>query len=264
MNLHFQRFGSARTRGVPLVILHGLFGSGDNWLPIARAFENEYRVILPDLPNHGDSPHTDRFTYPEMAEAIAEFLRVEELVPCILTGHSMGGKIAMATALENPGMVEKLCLVDIAPKADNSRHTQMLAAMQEVAEANVRSRRDAESILERRIPGKRERAFLQKSLVQQDDGIYRWKLNLDLIRGSYETMLGWPYEADRDVRPYDRPALFLGGARSQYLMPDDREVILSLFPRAQMVHIADAGHWVHADQPEEFMNIFRNFVNGAS
>jgi len=263
MMLNFRRIdppgGSARP---PVVILHGLFGSGDNWLSIARAIQSEYAVLLPDLPNHGGSPHTQSFSYPQMAEAVVELLSDEEIPRCILTGHSMGGKTAMAVALKYPQRVERLCVVDIAPKADPARHAQILAAMQEVAEAGVHSRREAEAIMAQRLESARERAFLQKSLGEDDDGVYRWRLNLDLIRRDYETAIAWPYHAHDGVRPYEGEVLFIAGEKSDYLKQSDLSHIRELFPNASRREIAGAGHWVHADRPEEFLSVYRSFLNG--
>ena len=263
MMLNFRRTdppgGSDRP---PVVILHGLFGSGDNWLGVARAIESEYTVLLPDLPNHGGSPHTSSFSYPEMAEAVVEFLSEEEIPRCILTGHSMGGKTAMAVALKYPQRVERLCVVDIAPKSDPARHTQILAAMQEVAEAAVHSRREAEAIMARRLESARERAFLQKSLGEDEYGVYRWKLNLDLIRRDYETAIAWPYHANDGVQPYDGAVMFIAGGKSGYLKQSDLSQIRQLFPNASMREIADAGHWVHADRPDEFLSVYRSFLSG--
>ena len=159
-------------------------------------------------------------------------------------------------------MVEKLCVVDIAPKADPARHTQILAAMQEVAEGEVRSRREAESIMSRRLQSARERAFLQKSLREDDDGVYRWRLNLDLIRRDYETAIAWPYHLQDGIQPYEGEVIFIGGGKSGYLKRADLGSIQQLFPNASMREIADAGHWVHADKPDEFLSVYRNFLNG--
>jgi len=263
MKLHFRDLGPSNGNGnLPIVILHGLFGSGDNWLTFAGTLSKEYRVVLPDLPNHGDSPHTDRFSYSYMAELIGGFLSDNDLSPCILTGHSMGGKIAMAVALEHGSRIERVCLVDIAPTADPARHSEMLTAMTEVANARVRSRREVDSILEKRIPSLRERQFLQKSLTEGEDGVYRWKLNLSLIQSSYAEMLAWPFRGPSQggAYHYDGPAFFIAGSRSGYVKPEHLELMQALFPHAQLVTVPDAGHWVHAEQPTTFGTAFGQFL----
>ncbi len=263
MRLHFRDLGSSNGYGhLPIVILHGLFGSGDNWLTFAGRLSERYRVVLPDLPNHGESPHTDRFSYSYMAELIAGFLSDNDLSPCILTGHSMGGKIAMAVALEYGSRVERVCLVDIAPTADSARHSEMLKAMDEVAKARVRSRREVDRILEQRVSSLRERQFLQKSLVEGEDGAYRWKLNLSLIQSSYAQMLSWPYNGHSQgvSYHYDGPAYFVAGSRSGYVKPEHLVLIQRFFPHARLVTVPDAGHWVHAEQPEAFETAFSEFL----
>ncbi|WP_455382284.1 alpha/beta fold hydrolase [Salinispira pacifica] len=260
MKLHLRDLSPPEGTGLtPVMILHGLFGSGDNWLAFGKTLADSRRVVLPDLPNHGDSPHTDRFSYGYMAALLADFMRAEGLAPCVLTGHSMGGKIAMAVALEQPELVERLCLVDIAPVTDPARHSEILAAMDEVAEADVRSRREAEEIMKRRIPKERERLFLQKSLVEGEDGVYRWKLNLPLIRESYRSMLEWPYDPADGYR-YDGPVLFVAGERSGYVKQEYMEAARRLFPRSRLARVPDAGHWVHAERPDQFGELFRDFL----
>lgn len=261
MKLHFRDLGpKSGTDELPVVILHGLFGSGDNWLTFARTLSDSRRVVLPDLPNHGDSPHTDGVSYPLTAQLIFSFLEENGLTPCVLTGHSMGGKVAMALALEHTAAVERLCLVDIAPVSDPARHSEILAAMSEVAEAGVRSRRDADVIMKQRVSSERERLFLQKSLTEGEDGIYRWKLNLPVIRDNYARMLDWPYKAEDGYR-YEGPAWFIAGSRSKYVQPGHESSIKPLFPRARLVSVPDAGHWVHAEQPDAFAALFRRFLS---
>jgi esterase len=265
MMLHFHDLGpsgrtTAGSAATPVVILHGLFGSGDNWLTFARTIAESRRVVLPDLPNHGDSPHTDSVSYPQMSQLIFSFLKENGLAPCVLTGHSMGGKIAMAVALEHAEAVERLCLVDIAPVSDPARHSEILAAMTEVADAGVRSRREAEEIMKKRVSSERERLFLQKSLTEGDDGIYRWKLNLPVIRENYETMLEWPYRA-ADGYSYKGPTWFISGSRSKYVRPEHESVIRPLFPHAKLLAVPDAGHWVHAEQPEAFSAAYERFLS---
>ena len=153
-------------------------------------------------------------------------------------------------------------MVDIAPQHDPARHSEILAALGSVEQAGVRSRREAERLLAEHVKSPRERAFLQKSLVQADDGIYRWKMNVKLIRNSYEELLSWPYQDGGTGPCYEGPVLFVAGGRSNYLSSDDLPRIRTQFPRATLETVGEAGHWVHADDPEGFLSHFRPFVSG--
>lgn len=273
--IFWRCYGSdtAEESGTPLVILHGLFGAGDNWGSQARALVPGVRgprpVLVPDLPNHGDSLHTDSFTYPEVAALLWEVLpdvlaRVPGAspdVPLELMGHSMGGKIAMAMALGHPERLRRLVVVDIAPRRYAPRHQSILQGMQAVAEAAPESRNAAEQILAEHIPEKAVRLFLLKSLAPAPAGSgtgrsYRWKLNLDGIRRCYESISDWPFDPSRDA-PFPGPTLFVRGGMSPYIPEDAEDTIRAFFPRALIRTIAAAGHWVHAEAREEFLSVVR-------
>lgn len=242
----------------PLVILHGLFGSGDNWQTVARQLGSDSPVLLPDLPNHGESPHTDTFTLEETAEQVAGFLAEMGVTSCVLSGHSLGGKVAMIMALQRPQLARRLCVVDIAPKRYPPRHEAIIEAMREVEAAGVNSRSEADAIMADMISDARIRAFLLKSLVPNDGGGYYWRVNLDLIDRDYDHIVGWP----DGLGTYEGETLFIGGGESNYVGAADLNPIHGYFPRARFEEIPGAGHWLHAEKPREFLALFVPFVAG--
>lgn len=245
MRLHYREHGD----GPPVIVLHGLFGTGDNWTGIARALSQRFRVILADAPNHGDSPWTDSMDFRSQASAVASF--IESLNPGTvrIVGHSMGGKTGMALALVRPDLVEKLVVVDIAPKQYAPSHIEILEAMRLLSEARPDSRREADSLLSEY--GVREpmvRAFLLKSYRTQDTEKSGWKLNLDVIRREYDEIVGWP---DFGNAVFDGPVGVVYGGKSSYVSPDDELLFTRHFPSTAFRRIDGAGHWVHAEKPQE-------------
>jgi esterase len=242
--------------GEPLVILHGLFGSSDNWNSVSRSLAGGFRVLAMDLPNHGRSPQTQDMSYKAMAEAVAETMDHYGLEDVFLLGHSMGGKVAMQLALAAPERVRKLLPADIAPKRYAPRHRVILDAMKRVNEENAASRQEADRLLAESIPQKPIRAFLLKNLTREDDGRVTWRINLPVIDAQYESISGWP-EPDG---VYRGPALFLGGANSDYLSPEeDAELVRRWFPQAELELLEGTGHWLHAEQPERFTERVQRF-----
>ena len=238
-----------------LVCLHGLFGSGDNLRGVGRDFESEFTVCYPDLPNHGASRHTDQFSYREMSESVLDLINAAGHGPAVLLGHSMGGKVAMKLALDHPRKVRALFVLDMAPRAYDPGHREIMDAMLALPLHEIQSRADADRMLGSAIPFKPVRSFLLKNLVKDDDG-YRWRLNLPLLRRDYERVLGWEAEGT-----YDGPVLFVGGSKSKYVKPErDSRLIRSYFPAADIRMVAGAGHWVHSERPEEVRALFRSFL----
>ncbi|MFP4066753.1 MAG: alpha/beta fold hydrolase [Spirochaetaceae bacterium] len=255
--LHYQELGNQELgSGVPLVVLHGLFGSGDNWRSSARVFSRKARVVLVDMPNHGMSPHTDDMRYPSMAESVRGLIEELGLGGSFVLGHSMGGKAAMALALRHPEIVRGLVVVDIAPRDYPPGHLEIIAGMQEVATVSPSSRAEADRILARRVPNSAIRAFLLKSLVRGGDGGYRWALNIDAIASCYEHLTSWPSLQGH----YEGPALFIAGGRSSYVGPEDTPEIERLFPRARLESIDNAGHWLHVEQQQVFTELVLDFL----
>jgi pimeloyl-ACP methyl ester carboxylesterase len=235
----------------PLMIVHGLFGSGRNWGAIARALSGPRDVLAVDLRNHGDSPWHPTHSYPAMAADLAEVLR--PLGPVDLLGHSMGGKAAMVLALSDPAMVNRLIVADIAPVAyahDNTRHIE---TMQRVDPARVGSRAEADAIMAETEPDAALRAFFLSSL---DMAERRWKLNLPVLAAEMPRIVGWPEVTGR----FDGRTLFLSGADSHYVKAEYRDTIKTLFPQARFARLPGAGHWLHADQPRAFIETVRVFL----
>ena len=248
MNLYHREIGS----GDPVVVLHGLFGTGDNWNGVARALSGAYRVILVDAPNHGDSPWTDSMDYREQAGAVAALIDSLEINGVRLIGHSMGGKTAMALCLQRPDLVGHAVVVDIAPKRYQPSHNAILDAMQRVAQENPASRREADALLsDEGVNESMVRAFLLKSYRIQGPNGPGWKLNLPVIRRDYPSLLGWP-EFGEAV--YNGPVSVIYGSRSSYVSEEDHSLFTGYFPSTTMRRIDGAGHWVHAEKPREIMS----------
>lgn len=242
--------------GSPLIILHGLFGSGDNWQAVAKLLSDSYRAILVDLPNHGASAHSDRFSYAEAAEWLSETITELDLGGVPLLGHSMGGKVAMQLALTRPGQVAALVVADIAPKRYPPFHRAIIDGMKRVSEAGAASRREADELLSEYVAEKPIRSFLLKNFVRGEDGAYRWRINLPVLDRDYDEVADWPGTPGR----YDGPALFISGSKSPYVQAEDRELITQHFPAAVTEELSDAGHWMHAEQPQAFADRVREFL----
>lgn len=238
----------------PLLIAHGLYGSGRNWGVIARRLSSDRTVIAVDMRNHGASPWSDSHSYPDMAEDLAEVIRAQG-GPMAVLGHSMGGKAAMMLALTHPDLVERLIVGDIAPVSyahDQSRH---IAAMRAVDLSRVEKRSDAEAQLAAMVDDPTLPAFFTQSLDLKDR---RWRLNLDALADQMPLILGFPQIAAQ----FDKPTLFLTGALSHYVQPEHRAAIKALFPAARFAKIPGAGHWLHADKPREFEAAVRTWLAG--
>jgi esterase len=248
--------GATYGSGPPIVFLHGLFGSGDNLRLIARQIESEYTCMYPDLPNHGESPHTDRFDYREMGEAVAELLESHSEAPAVVVGHSMGAKVAMHLALERPGAVRALVVLDMAPRAYYPSHREVMDAMLALPLHELESRADADRRLSDAIPVAAIRAFLLKNLVRDGEG-YRWRLNLKTLRDDYDRILSWG-----GTGVYTGPSLFIAGSKSEYVKPvRDTSLIRQYFPRAEIEVVNGAGHWVHSERPEEVRSLLVEFLH---
>jgi pimeloyl-ACP methyl ester carboxylesterase len=232
--------------GVPVLIVHGLFGSGRNWGVIARRLAETRPVIAVDMRNHGDSPRFATQSYPDMAGDLAEVIEAHGGQADVL-GHSMGGKAAMVLALTHPETVRRLIVADIAPVAYGHSQSHHIAAMRALDVTGLAARSEADRRLSGTIPDPALRAFFLQSLDLKANPP-RWKLNLDVLEADMPRIVGWPGIAGR----YDGPALFLSGALSDYVRPEHRATITALFPRARMARIPGAGHWLHADKPREF------------
>lgn len=250
--LFFQVLGV----GPPLIILHGLLGSSVNWRTIAGSLSAQHRVFLLDQRNHGQSPHSDTMSYPELATDLYAFMDEQRLPQATLLGHSMGGKVAMLAALQHPERVAGLIAVDIAPKRYRRDYAQFLQAMRRVDLLRVARRADAEIQLAETIADIRVRRFLLQNLVSGRDG-YRWRISLTGIEEGLPNMLGFPELGPS--RRYWEKTMFIRGEQSDYIVPDDYPAIHARFPLAKIVTIAGATHWVHVDQPQRFVAAVQRF-----
>jgi pimeloyl-ACP methyl ester carboxylesterase len=253
MLLHHKTFGS----GPDFVILHGLFGMLDNWRTIARQLAERYTITLADLRNHGRSFHADEMDYDLMAEDVATLLESLEIDECILLGHSMGGKVAMQTALTYPDLVSKLIVVDMTPREYQPGHTDVFAALTALDLTTIADRKDAAPSMSRHMPDLGVQLFLLKNLARDPAGGYRWRMNLPVIQGSYDKLIA---AVGKLGDTFDGPTLFLRGGKSDYLQEEDWPMIAHLFPQAQLATVAEAGHWVHAERPEELLAEVADFL----
>ena len=248
-------FGS----GPPMVVLHGLFGSARNWQSMARRLADDYRVFTVDLRNHGASPWAPTMTYAEMADDLEMFCASREAAPAVLLGHSAGGKVAMTFALRHPELVEALIVVDIAPVAYDHSFAAELAAMQAVDFAKVRRRAEVEAALAEHLDDRSLCRFLAQNVRSRGDGL-AWKPNLDAIAAAMADLLGFPDQTDRT---YPGRVLFMSGDRSDYIDRPHHDAIFAHFPQAEFAMVPDAGHRVHVDQPEAFLDRVTGFLDSA-
>jgi esterase len=255
MNLHFEAVG----KGPPLIILHGLLGSADNWRSVSQRLGAHYKVFAVDLRNHGRSPHSDIFNYDVMTADLREFMEQQALRHTMLLGHSMGGKVAMQFAIDYSEQVDKLVIVDIAPKAYELSQRYILEALRSLDLTRYKSFTDVDAALAANVPAKSLRQFLLKNLARDENGHLRWKVHLDAIDRNYDKLvlsLG-------PERSFNKPTLFIRGGRSNYIEDDDAPLIRQIFPQAEIATLREAGHWVHIDAPDEFFQMVLNFLTRA-
>ncbi len=251
------RHPAATAAEVPtLVIAHGLYGSGRNWGVIARRLADRREVVAVDMRNHGESPRFPTQSYPDMAEDLAEVIERLAPQPVDLLGHSMGGKAAMQLALTRPELIRRLIVADIAPVDYAHDQTRNARAMAEIDLSRITTRAEADAALSARIDDPALRAFFLQSLDLRQRPP-RWKLNLPVLEAEMPKIVGWP--GTQGV--FDHPTLFLTGAESRYVLPENRETIRALFPKARFAKIPGAGHWLHAEKPREFEETVRVFLD---
>lgn len=256
MQLFFRKFG----QGKPLIILHGLFGISDNWVSFGKKIaELGYEVYIPDQRNHGQSPHSPVFNYLALVDDLFEFIDEHDLEEAVVLGHSMGGKVAMRFALENPQFLSKLIVVDISLRAYQARphHKNIIRAMKEVDFSQVSSRKQVEKILIQRIQDPKIRLFVMKNLHRIDAANFEWRLNLDAICDHLDQM----FDGIDITEPFTKPSLFIRGGASDYVMDKDIPPINKAFPDNRLYTIEGATHWVHAEAPELFYQYVKEFLN---
>lgn len=251
MKLFFRQSG----QGDPLIILHGLFGSSDNWYSLAKVFANQFTVFVLDQRNHGLSPHSSDFDYQLLTEDLRDFVAEHNILRPVILGHSMGGKTAMNFAVRYPGQVKNLIVVDIVPKPYPVHHDHILEGLRAVPLNTLTSRAQADQILSGFVPEPGVRQFLLKSLARKDSGGFEWRINLDAIETNIEKMgAGMVYPGT-----FEGPALFIKGSRSDYYEKGDETLIQSIFPKAKF-SILETGHWVQAEKPEEFSKLVLGYL----
>ena len=239
-----------------VILIHGMFGSLSNLGVLARSLTADYQVISVDLRNHGDSPHESLMDLPSMAADIVELMGELGLANATLIGHSLGGKVSMQVALNNPDRVSELVVIDIAPVTYDTRQDAALDALNLLAENHITSRRDADSLISKHIIDAPVRAFLLKNLARNPEGEFRLKLNLASINQNYaSTLVSAP-----TGQAYGGPTLFLKGEHSAYIQEKHRPVMQQLFPHSQVEVVADTAHWLHAEKPEAVNALIRAFI----
>ncbi len=253
LDLAYQTYGET---GRPMVILHGLLGSGRNWTTLAKRLGEDHRVFTLDLRNHGGSPWAEAMTYELLARDITHFIGRHELGPVILIGHSMGGKTAMRAALDRPDLIEKLIVADIAPVTYQHSFGGYVEAMHGLDIASLKARSEIDERLAATVPEAGVRAFLLQNLRRGDSG-FTWRPNLAGLAKAMPHLTIFP-SSEADC--FDQPTLFLAGANSDYVLPEHQSEILRLFPKSRTQMMEKAGHWLHAEQPAIFLNHVKDFV----
>ena len=249
--LNYMTFGDEKSP--PVMIVHGLYGSGRNWGVIAKRLSDQFFVITVDLRNHGDSPWLDTHNYHVMADDLVEVINSLNIKPNII-GHSMGGKAAMVLALKRPNLVRNLIIADIAPVKYEHDQSQFIEAMQKVDLSKVEKRSDATLALSKFVEDKSLQNFFTQSL---DIKAKRWKLNLKVLRSEMSEILSFP-EIEGEFSGH---SLFLKGEKSDYIKSEHRKLIKSLFTKARFATFKEAGHWLHAEKPREFESAARLFFS---
>ncbi len=266
MTLNFSRTG----QGFPLVILHGLYGSGDNWLTIARGLSSLCEVFLVDQRNHGGSFHSDQHDYPAMSNDLNNLMDHLGLDKAVILGHSMGGRTAMRFAADHPERISGLIIADISPRSytdpqlDGSTHNfhrVILKALSEVSLADKKTIGEVDRQLAETLPDRRLRQFLLKNLERSSHGVFQWKLNIPVLLSNLDSMNSGVEEEITKGNTFTRsPVLFLRGSQSDYIREPDIQLIRKLYPFAQIVTLKNAGHWLHAEQPATFISLIKTFL----
>ncbi|MCC4265571.1 alpha/beta fold hydrolase [Oceanimonas baumannii] len=250
MGLNYRQQG----RGMPVILVHGLFGSLDNLNGLNRALSEHFEVIAVDLRNHGQSFHSEEMTYTAMAEDLLELAAQLQLDQPAMVGHSMGGKAVMMAAGLAPERVRGLVVADMAPVAyQQMRHQDVFAGLQAVIDAGCQTRKEADAVLEKHIHTAGVRQFLLKSY---SGGNTVWRFNVPALSNAYGNIMGWPGLP----APYDAPVLFIKGSESDYLLPEHQAAVQAQFPRAKARVIQDTGHWLHAEKPQVFNRLVQDFL----
>lgn len=259
VDLHFIDMPAedASTDTAPLVVIHGLLGSADNWRSHVKVWQRTRRVIALDLRNHGRSPHAEGMRYATMVDDVIALLDKLEIERAHVLGHSMGGKVAISLARMAFERVASLIVADIAPVAYEHGHDDVFAALENVREGQPKNRREADELLGEHVDSRPTRLFLATNLVRNDDNVMALRVGLDQIKRGYNDIIGVP----DGQQPYDGPVLVLRGGESHYVADDMLPALREVLPRARVVTLKNAGHWLHADQPEAFQQAVVAFID---
>lgn len=250
--------------GSPLVVVHGLYGSSDNWVNIGKRLAEKHTVYMVDQRNHGRSPFSNSHTFNDMRDDLAEFFEKHNIEYATLLGHSMGGKAAMWFAFDYPEKVEKLVIADIAPKdylslKEDSQfylHQNILLAMMEIDFTKIKSRNDVDDFLAQKIDDVNIRQFLLKNVAKDKTShLYKWRVNAGVLYDHLDEIVSGVNKnwLDERIPITNYPVIFIRGMKSKYILPEDEPMIKAIYPDSRIIDIPDAGHWLHAEQPELFM-----------
>ena len=252
MELNYRTYGE----GQPLIILHGLFGSLDNWLTLGKKFSKHFKVYLVDQRNHGRSFHSEEFSYNIMANDLYYLINKENIQNVIIMGHSMGGKTAMRFTQKYPDLVDKLIVADIGPKEYPMHHNHILKALNSIDLNVVKTRKEADEIIAPFIPEFGIQQFLLKNLYWIEKHQLAWRINLPVISAKIAEVIA---ETPREL--ILTKTLFLSGMNSDYILETDYTYIEKYFPYSEIEIIENAAHWLHADNPEDFYNKVIEFIS---
>lgn len=267
MDLFFREVGDNKRE---IVIIHGLYGASDNWLSVANGLQDKFKIFLPDLRNHGKSPHSESHTYDLMVSDIHKFIKTKTSGKVILMGHSMGGKVAMRFALEYPEMVDYLLVVDIAPRnygpqsnfgEETSQHPEILEAMMELDLSKAKNRKDLDDLWKDKFHSTQLRQFLLKNVQRDSEGNFIWQLNVATLQKELAEIMDG-FSNLKGVKPYKGSSvLMIRGEKSKYFLDEDTMSLNKYFPGSEIVTIPNAGHWVHAEQPDLFLKTILYFLD---
>jgi len=252
IKLNYKHSGS----GPVVIILHGLFGSLDNWQSMAKMLSENFSVYCLDLRNHGKSPHTEEFSIPLMAKDVIQFMDDHLLTEANVIGHSMGGKVALEMLNQENELIDMIIVLDIAPKSYPKGHEQIFKAMFSLDLQSLISRKQADEQLQELIPDYTVRQFILKNLDRNKVGKFIWKVNLEAIYKNYD-------EINKEIifdHPVLNEVLFVKGSLSKYILDEDEKKIKESLPNASFIEVKGAGHWIHADKPNELLEVINQFL----
>lgn len=262
--LNYKKFGE----GEPLIIMHGLYGSSDNWVTIARELMSNFSVYVLDLRNHGTSVHLSEHNYHVMTDDLVEFMNDNSISAATIVGHSMGGKVAMFFTALHPQRVKRLVVVDISPRSYSydkgssqvTDHKKILGALASLDLQQIENRNQVDKLLTSIIPSIRVRQFLLKNLKRDRDKSFHWKINVDVLNQNLPSILIGLEDEQDNLLEYSNKSLFIKGENSDYITNTDELMIKEYFKSVEIITVKGASHWVHAEKPDEFIKIVKEFV----